>query len=117
MEFSGVVVSGKGEGSHYVERYNDLFRGRLGFLCFPGTLNIRAEGVSFPDRFVSVCPGEGFREVRCYRVILNRGIEAFAVVPQMPGRERDIIEIVSEKDLREGMKLNDGDSVKVKFID
>lgn len=116
MEFSGVVVSGKGEGSYYVERYNSLFREKLGFLCFPGTLDIRAGGVLFPERFVSVCPGGELREVRCYGVVLNGSVEAFAVVPQMPGRDKDIIEIVSEKNLREEMELKDGDSMTVKFI-
>jgi riboflavin kinase len=117
MEFSGVVVSGKGEGSYYVERYNSLFREKLGFLCFPGTLDIRANGILFPERFITVCPGEGFSEVRCYGVVLNGDVEAFAVVPQVPGRDKDIIEIVSEKNLREGMGLNDGDSVTVRFIE
>jgi riboflavin kinase len=116
-EFSGAVVSGKGEGSYYVGRYNSLFRERLGFLCFPGTLDIRAGGVSFPNRFISICPGERFREVRCYRVVLNDRIEAFAVVPQISGHDANIVEMVSGKNLREELGLNDGDSVTVRFIE
>jgi riboflavin kinase len=116
-EFSGTVVSGKGEGGYYVDRYNTLFKEKLGFFCFSGTLNIKTRTVSFPERFISICPEEQFKDVKCYKVVLNDKVEAFVVVPQMPRHDKDIIEIVSEKNLREGLGLDDGDTVAVRFIE
>jgi len=116
-EFTGTVVSGKAEGAYYVDKYNAQFRERLGLSFFPGTLNLRAD-FSLPSKSISIKPaGKQLKEVKCYKVILNNTIEAFAVVPQMTGRDEDIIEILSERNLREEMKLNDGDSVTLRFVE
>lgn len=115
--FCGIVASGKGEGGYYVDRYNTLFREKLGFSCFSGTLNIKTDGVSFPNEFASVRPKEQLKDVKCYKVVLNGRVEAFVVVPQMLRHDENIIEIVSEKNMRGELGLSDGDTVAVRFIE
>ncbi|MBU0530202.1 MAG: CTP-dependent riboflavin kinase [Nanoarchaeota archaeon] len=115
-EFTGVVVSGKKEGNYYVSRYNGLFKEKLGLSFFPGTLNIKTGDVIFPEKFISISPVEEFKEVKCYKVVLNEKAEAFVVVPQMK-RDENIIEIVSRNNLREEIGLNDNDNVKVRFVE
>ena len=43
--FSGTIVSGIGEGKYYTERsgYVEQFKNKLGFVPFPGTLNVEIE--------------------------------------------------------------------------
>ncbi|MEM2535466.1 MAG: DUF120 domain-containing protein, partial [Candidatus Hadarchaeales archaeon] len=93
MRLEGVVVSGLGEGSYYVkqEGYRKQFQEQLGFVPFPGTLNVKLNGSSRQAREVlQELPGvmlKGFRtqersfgEVKCFPVRI-RGKEAFLVLP------------------------------------
>jgi len=83
----GKIASGLGQGQYFISRegYSRQFVEKLGFVPFPGTLNVRLEE-PFPaeqkaikiEGFVE--EGKSFGECKCYRIKLN-GIEAAVVRP------------------------------------
>jgi len=121
----GEVVSGLGEGAYYVRQYAPLIRKYLGFEPYPGTLNLR---VLFPKTVfdaLSTVPvvipgfvrnGRTFGDVKAYRVRID-GIEGAIVVPSRTLHPPEIAEIIAPVNLRERLKLSDGDRVRVEVVE
>ena len=121
----GEVVSGLGEGSYYVQMYRERIKEYLDFDPYPGTLNLR---VVFPktvfDALVDVRPilmpgfvknGRTFGDVRAYPVSVE-GIKGAIVVPSRTIHPPRIAEIIAPVNLRETLKLKDGDRVNVTAV-
>ena len=121
----GEVVSGLGEGAYYVRQYASLIREYLGFDPYPGTLNIR---VLFPKTvFDALCnarpviipgftkEGRTFGDVKAYRVRID-SVEGAIVIPSRTVHPPKIAEIVAPVNLRERLKLGDGDRVRVEVV-
>jgi riboflavin kinase, archaea type len=112
MQIQGNVVSGVGEGGKYVKEYLPHFEQVLGFTCFPGTLNLKV--FSLPDlssfEKFSVVP-EGLGKVDCYLVKIAGMYDGAIVIPHETRHGKEIVELVAPVDLREELKLQDGDEV------
>lgn len=122
------VFSGLGEGSYYVslEGYRKQFIEKLGIDPFPGTLNLRVlkedmmikkrldkeEGIKI-DGFST--EKRTFGSARAFKCKINR-IPAFVVIPQRTHYPGDVLEIISDKKLREVLNLKDGDLVELEVI-
>ncbi len=115
----GKVATGLGEGQYYLSRegYRSQFHKKLGFVPFPGTLNIRLDKpfvssgeatkiMEFSDE------GKTFGGCQCYRIRIN-GIKAAIVRPERSSYPSDLIEIIAPMNLRESLDLSDGDEVEV----
>ena len=129
LSFEGKVVSGMGEGKYYISQtgYTSQFEERLGFLPFPGTLNLLVEKEQ--DMYVrQMLEGspyilvEGFSNglrtfgaVKCYSVEVN-GIPGALIMPLRTHHPKNVIEIISSENLKARLKLKDGDYVCVKVI-
>ncbi|MCE4624794.1 MAG: CTP-dependent riboflavin kinase [Desulfurococcales archaeon] len=122
--FPGQVFSGRGEGSFYVSIYAKMFRKALGFTPYPGTLNIRL-APKYVDVFndclrlvpkiiVNPPPVEGAKLARVvvYPLYVN-GLPAYGVKPEITVYKGDVVEVISDKYLRETLRLRDGDTVYV----
>ena len=112
---SGTVESGTGEGRYYVRKYNEYFKETVGFSCYPGTLNLRIASVSLPEKSFLIHPGNGFKDVKCYPVVINGKQNGAVVIPCM-ARDRTVLEIIAPENLRKTLTLKDGDKVTVSFI-
>ena len=114
----GSLVSGLGEGQHYVSRegYLKQFREKLGFEPFPGTLNIMLDRPfdSTRSRAIKIegftDEGGTFGKCICYRVKVM-GIEAAIVRPERSSYPPDLVEIIAPIRLRSSLGLSDGDEV------
>jgi riboflavin kinase len=114
----GKIASVLGQGQYFISRegYSRQFLEHLGFVPFPGTLNVFLEE-PFPaeqpairiEGFVE--EGKSFGECKCYRIKLN-GIEAAVVRPEKSRYPPELIEIVAPVKLR-ALGLEDGDPVEV----
>ena len=115
----GRVVGGLGKGQYFISRegYRSQFFQKLGFVPFPGTLNIKLDEAfnPGPDQIRI----EGFREeertfgkCKCYKIKLN-GLEAAIIRPERSSYPLDLAEVISPHRLREALKLEDGDAVEV----
>jgi len=122
----GEVVSGLGEGAYYVRQYAPLIREYLGFEPYPGTLNVR---VLFPKTvFDALCnarpviipgftkEGRTFGDVKAYRVRIDN-IEGAIVIPSRTVHPPKIAEIVAPVNLRERLKLRDGDRLRIEVVE
>ncbi|MCX6673974.1 MAG: CTP-dependent riboflavin kinase [Methanothrix sp.] len=114
----GKIASGMGQGRYFITRegYSRQFVEKLGFVPFPGTLNVRLEE-PFPAERQAIKiegfseEGKSFGECKCYRIKLN-GIEAAVVRPEKSRYPPELIEIIAPVKLR-ALGLEDGDPVEV----
>jgi riboflavin kinase len=115
----GKIASGLGQAQYFISRegYSRQFLERLGFVPFPGTLNVRLEE-PFPAEQPAIRiegfaeEGKSFGECKCYRIKLN-GIEVVVVRPARSRNPPELIEIIAPVQLRRALGLEDGDSVEV----
>ena len=124
MRIKGTIVSGTGEGRHYLvkEEYKTQCEKNLGFAPFPGTLNIRIDREDI-KKFRTLKKQEGillhgfkknskvFGNVKCFKAVLNER-KIMVVIPEKSSYT-DVMEIISDKNLRKELNLKDGDAVEV----
>ena len=124
MKIKGTVTSGKGNGRNYLleEEYLQQCKRKLGFIPYPGTLNIKIDERDM-KKFGKLKQGHaiilhGFKKnskvfgsVKCFRAMLM-GKDVVIVVPEK-SFYTDIMEIISDKNLRNELTLKDGDCVEV----
>ncbi|MBT3407406.1 CTP-dependent riboflavin kinase [Candidatus Woesearchaeota archaeon] len=121
---NGKILSGIGEGKFYTQlpKYNKQFINLLKIKPFPGTLNIKCtkeekEKFLFEKKAIIV---KGFKtkertfgEILCYPIKIN-GLNGAITVPKRTIHDSSILEIISNYNLREKLKLKDGDLVTIK---
>lgn len=120
----GRVVSGLGEGQHFISRegYLKQFREKLGFEPFPGTLNIKLDCPFDPTSRPAIKiegfqdEGRAFGKCSCYRVKVKE-IKAVIVRPERSGHSPDLVEVIAPFSLRSSLGLADGDEVMLTFED
>jgi|YelNatPaOPRAMG01_1025707.scaffolds.fasta_scaffold191893_2 riboflavin kinase len=127
IKLEGKVFSGLGEGSYYISQpgYKKQFIEKLGFNPYPGTLNVKIEEcylrrVSLLKCYPSIVI-EGFSNgkrsfgsVNCYKALLEDKIEGAVISALRSHYGEDVLEIIAPVNLRETLKLKDGD--KISFI-
>ncbi|MEM1519646.1 MAG: DUF120 domain-containing protein, partial [Pyrobaculum sp.] len=113
IKLEGYVVSGLGEGAFYMslKGYRKAFEKVLGYVPYPGTLNIKLTPQSLPlRRYLDGLPGiyiPGFSNgVRTYRGVRLfkakiRGVETAVVIPERTHHSSDVIEIIAPMKLRD----------------
>jgi riboflavin kinase len=129
IHFNGVLVSGMGEGKYYMslEGYRKQFQRRIGYIPFPGTLNIklidslsldnRAKIESFRYQLI-----DGFHDsertygwVKCYPVIINgnKNIQSDLLILERTHHDKNMLEIISPVNIKKVLRLRNGNTVKV----
>jgi riboflavin kinase len=122
--FKGDVVSGMGEGRYYTEQsgYLEQFKDKLGFVPYPGTLNVE---IPFVERnklrllknhdAIDIeefkTKNRTFGGVKCFRASIN-GIDGAIVLP-LRSHYSNVLELISPKFLRDKLNLKDGDQVDI----
>ena len=122
--FKGKLISGMGEGQYYTEQkgYADQFKKQLGFIAYPGTLNIEIKYIernkirflrNFGGIEINEFPAENrtFGSVVCFKATIN-GKKGAIVLPKR-SHYATILECISSYNLRETLGLHDGDTVEV----
>jgi riboflavin kinase len=125
----GTLFSGIGEGAWYVTRtgYRTQFKDKLGFDPFPGTLNLRVKrGYDDERKLLETFPAvhiEGFRNgersfgsVVCYRAKINETEDGALISAVRTHYSTDVIELIAPGNLRERLRLKDGDMVRVRVV-
>lgn len=125
IEFSGTVFSGMGKGRYYVghPEFRWRFLRVLGYIPFPGTLNVRLalgqdverrrelrgrEGESIPGFSYM---GESFSAVKCFNGELG-GERMTLVIPRITEYDDTVAELIAPFSLRERLGLADGRQVR-----
>jgi riboflavin kinase len=125
---AGRVVHGLGEGAYYVDAYSPRFHESLGFEPYSGTLNVKIvddDSRSAINRMKQTPPlivpgftheGRSFGDVVCYRVRVNQKVDGAVVIAQRTHHGQEILEIISEVNLRSKLKLKDNDLVTLTIV-
>jgi len=127
VKLFGTVVSGLKDGKYYLSlpQYARQFRKKLGFIPYKGTLNvvmedrnkklmlnrmkgITVDGFSIGNRVLG--------KVKCFPVLINKKVKGALVLPERSHYSSDTIEIVSQHNLREKLKLRDGSRVDIELL-
>ena len=124
MKINGEVTTGLGKAAYFLSQdfYTKEFKKNLGFVPYPGTLNIIV-GEEFLDEINEIknnCenlikPDQGFGAVKYIEAKLNDSIEGAIVFPVKTTHEENYLEFIAENKLRDELNLNDGDIVSLKF--
>jgi riboflavin kinase len=122
--FKGKLVSGMGEGKYYTghKGYANQFEKRLGFVAYPGTLNVEIEYIernkirllrSYGGIEIDEFQAEDrtFGGVVCFKATIN-GRKGAIVLPKR-SHYATVLECISPDNLRETLGLHDGDAVEV----
>ena len=124
----GCIVGGLGEGAYYVGVYASRFKEALGFEPYIGTLNVKLVDAHSeravtrmkhsPPLVVSGFSHESrtFGDVICYRVLVNREIEAAVVVAQRTHHSPNILEVIAPVNLREKLNLKNDDMITLTLV-
>jgi riboflavin kinase len=133
VEIAGRLVTGLGEGGYYttLEGYKKQFEEKLGFIPFPGTLNLSLDllcivarkkldgrqGIKI-DSFDS--EHRTFGGGMCFpcKILDDRakGIKSAVIIPDRTHYPEDILEIISPVYLRGELNLKNGDEVRTKVV-
>jgi riboflavin kinase len=132
IDFEGSVVSGMGEGAYYMglEGYRKQFKEKLGYVPFPGTLNVRLVdqlymnarrdlGAHTPSVFI-----EGFSDgtrtygwVKAYNAVINdnKAIgQAAVLVLERTHYDDTMLEVIAPVPIKQTAGIRNGDRIKVK---
>ncbi|WP_406531907.1 DUF120 domain-containing protein [Methanobrevibacter sp.] len=124
MKITGEVTTGLGKAAYFLsqEFYSRKFKKNLGFVPFPGTLNVivNEEYLDEINEIKVNCknlikPDEGFGAVKYIEAILNDKIKGAIVFPAKTTHEENYLEFISQNKLRDELNLNDGDIVSLEF--
>ncbi len=127
VELQGTVVSGIGEGAYYMslKGYTKQFKNKIGYVPFPGTLNISLikneyiESIHQFDALEGILI-KGFSDekrtygwVRCFKAKLNKSIDCELIRLERSLHDKKIIELISKINLRKAAKLSDESIVTI----
>ena len=124
MKIDGKVTTGLGKAAYFLsqEFYTKEFEKNLGFVPYPGTLNIivEEEHLSKINEIKNNCeniikPDTEFGAVKYIDAVLNDEINGAIVFPAKTTHEENYLEFIAENKLRDQLDLEDGDIVSIEL--
>ena len=124
MKIYGEVTTGLGKAAYFLsqEFYTKEFEKNLGFIPYPGTLNVivSEEYLEKINEIKNSCdnlikPDEGFGAVKYIKAVLNDEVNGAIVFPAKTTHEENYLEFIAENKLRDELGLLDGDIVSLEF--
>ena len=124
MKIDGKVTTGLGKAAYFLsqEFYTKEFKKNLGFIPYPGTLNVVVsdEYLDEINEIKNNCenlikPDTEFGAVKYIEAKLNDEINGAIVFPAKTTHEENYLEFISENKLRDELSLKDGDTVSLEF--
>ena len=125
----GSVFTGLGHGEYFMSRkgYKKQFEKKLGWLPYPGTLNLRLKEKQI-NKIMQLSEkkpleisafeedGKNFGAARLYDVHIAGIVNAALIVPVRTSWGKDTVEIISDVFLRGELKLREDQELTFKFI-
>lgn len=129
MELKGTLVSGMGEGAYYMslKGYTKQFKTKIGYVPFPGTLNVKLEKKEHVEalHYFESLDGimiNGFNDekrsygwVKCFPAKLNKKIDCNLIRLERTHHDPSIIELISKINIRRRAKLLDGSKITLEI--
>jgi riboflavin kinase, archaea type len=127
VELKGTLVSGMGEGAYYMslKGYTRQFKSKLGYIPFPGTLNVRLDKKIYQETIkqfenidgttiTSFSDGKRtYGWVKCFHAKLNKSINCELIILERTHHDNSIIELISKVCIRKSGNLKNGSQVTI----
>jgi len=129
LEFKGTISSGMGEGAYYMSMkgYTKQFKTKLGYIPFPGTLNVKLkdkesiEAKRSLDAYRAIIV-DGFSDekrtygwVKCYPAKVNN-MDVALILLERTHHDDSIIELISKKNIKKITKLSTGSQITIRVL-
>jgi len=129
VELKGTLVSGMGEGAYYMslKGYTVQFRKQIGYVPFPGTLNVKLLGQEYIEAAEQFNPLDGnqikgfsdgkrtYGWVKCFKAKLNNSINCDLIILERTHHDNSVIELISKFNLRDKAKIKNGSTLTIKI--
>ena len=129
LELRGKIVSGMGEGAYYMslKGYSKQFKLKLGYIPFPGTLNVRLDDKKYIQAIGNLSQHAGikidsfsdgkrtFGWVKCFSGRINNKIECELIILERTHHDKSIIEFISKNYIRKSLNVRDNSSINIKI--
>ena len=123
IKFSGIVITGKGEGRAFInlDWVRNQIQDKLNFIAYPGTLNLlikqgkKIKSLLKKSQYVTIAPENGFCEGIVIPALINSQ-KCAIIIPKVKEYLKNTIEIISSINLRDKLMLKNGDEVTVTFF-
>jgi len=121
IKLNGKIFSGSGGGRKFLTLpwVKQQITAKLGFIPYTGTLNLQLSDKSAAKRklldtatAITVYPAEGYCKGKLFKAAIGT-VECGVVIPEVAGYPPDILEVIAPVNLREQLKLADGDEITV----
>ncbi len=128
IDLNGVLVAGMGEGKYYMslKGYTKQFRDKIGYVPFPGTLNVKLDKKEQIEslRQLTNLDGtkvDGFSDgkrtygwVKCFSCRINGKVDAQLILLERTHHDLSTIEIISKTEIRKRLGLKNGSAISVR---
>jgi riboflavin kinase len=118
-----------GEGAYYMslKGYTGQFRKKIGYVPFPGTLNVKLLGKEYfeaAEQFNTLAGIQikGFSDgkrtygwVKCFKAKLNNSIHCDLIILERTHHDNSVIELISKLNLRDKGKIKNGSTLTIKI--
>ncbi len=121
ITFEGTLITGEGNGKKYLMLLwvKQQIEQKLGYTPYLGTLNLELTKKSAErrklltrEKAIAICPAEGYCTGSLFKASI-RGLGCAVVVPEVKGYPENMLEVIAPVNIRETLKLKDGDAVTV----
>jgi len=129
VELKGILVSGMGEGAYYMglKGYTKQFKPKIGYIPFPGTLNVKLDQKIHQEAIKQFEILEGIQIksfsdgkrtygwVKCFPAKLNNSVNCELIILERTHHDNSIVELISKVCIRKTAKLKDGSKILIKI--
>ena len=129
LEFRGTIISGMGEGAYYMSMkgYTKQFKAKLGYIPFPGTLNVKLKDKVYTEAKRSLDTHDGimingfsdgkrtYGWVKCYPAKINNSIDSALITLERTHYDDSVIELISHTNIKKAAKLSTGSQISVRI--
>lgn len=128
IEVVGNIISGMGEGAYYMSMkgYTKQFKSKLGYIPFPGTLNVKLNDKKFVEakRELDLHDGitiDGFSDgkrtygwVKCFPAKINNSVDGMLITLERTHYDDSIVELISQKNIKKTARLSNGSQISIR---
>jgi riboflavin kinase len=124
ITLEGKVFTGEGNGKKYVGLpwVKQQIKKKLGYTPFLGTLNLKLTKESETSKKLlkktqatTILPAKGYCVGLFFKASIE-GVECTIVAPQIENYPENVLEIIAPVNLRDKLRLKDGDTVRVSVV-
>ena len=129
LTITGMITSGLAEWAYCMSMkgYTKQFKSKLGYIPYPGTLNVQLKEKKFSEATSQLSNYEGikinsfsdgkrtFGWVKCFKSKINNKIDCELILLERTHHDTTIVEFISKNNIRKLLKIGDKSNVKVKI--